>query len=127
VARGKMSDEEETVEEEEVEGQLAIDAYQTEDAIIVVAPVAGVTKEDVEISITDEVVTIKGDRKPPKDILPENYFVQECYWGPFSRSLILPVPIEAEEGQAQISNGLLILHLPKREKTYTKIIKVKTE
>ncbi len=122
-----MSDEEETVEEEEVEGQLAIDAYQTEDAIIVVAPVAGVTKEDVEISITDEVVTIKGDRKPPKDILPENYFVQECYWGPFSRSLILPVPIEAEEGQAQISNGLLILHLPKREKTYTKIIKVKTE
>jgi HSP20 family protein len=126
-----MSDEEEKVEdfpeEEEVEGQLAIDAYQTEDAIIVVAPVAGVTKEDVEISITDEVVTIKGDRKPPKDILPENYFVQECYWGPFSRSLILPVPIEAEEGQAQISNGLLILHLPKREKTYTKIIKVKTE
>ncbi len=125
-----MSEEEEieeTAEEEEAEGQLAIDAYQTEDAIIVVAPVAGVTKEDVEISITDEVVTIKGERKPPKDIPPENYFVQECYWGPFSRSLILPVPIEAEEGQAQIENGLLILRLPKREKTYTKIIKIKTD
>ena len=124
-----MSDEEEIKEtvEEETEGQLAIDAYQTEDALVVIAPVAGVKSDDVEISITDEVVTIKGDRKPPKDILPENYFVQECYWGPFSRSLILPVPIEAEEGQAQISNGLLILHLPKREKTYTKIIKVKTE
>jgi len=113
--------------EEEIEGQLAVDAYQTQEAIVVMAPVAGITKDDVEISITDEVVTLRGERKPPRDILPENYIIQECYWGPFSRSLILPVPVEAEQGEAIIKDGLLTLILPKKEKSQAKVIKVKSQ
>lgn len=110
--------------EEEEEGQLAIDAYQDADSIIIKAPIAGVSVEDLEISITDEVVTIKGTRKNDVDIERGDYLVQECYWGSFARSYILPVSVDAAKAEATLRSGILTIQIPKQEKTKTRILKV---
>ncbi len=110
--------------DEEDEGQLAIDAYQDDDNIIIKAPIAGVDIQDLEISITDEVVTIKGQRKNESEVGRENYFVQECYWGAFMRSYILPVSVDAGKAEAHLRNGILTIRIPKQEKTKTRVLKV---
>ena len=117
----KKDEIEEWVEEE---GQLAIDAYQDEDTVVIKAPIAGVAVEDLEISITDEVVTIKGTRRNASPANRENHFVQECYWGSFSRSYILPISIDAGKAVARLDNGILTIVLPKQEKTKTRVLKV---
>lgn len=108
----------------EYEGQLAVDVYQTEDTIVVLAPIAGVSDKNIEISITDEVVTIRGHRHRSETVAEENYFAQECYWGPFSRSYLLPMPVEADHGHASLKDGILTVTIPKQEKAKTKMIKV---
>lgn len=112
---------------EETEGQLAVDVYQNDDSVIVKAPIAGVRPEDLEISITDEVVNIKGERKEESEVKRENYLCQECYWGGFSRSYVLPVPVIGDKAQASLKNGILTITIPKQEKTKVKTIEVKTE
>lgn len=113
------------LDEEEYEGQLAIDAYQTDDSVVVKAPVAGVRPDDLEIAITDEVVTVKGERHDDSTVTRDHYFTQECYWGSFSRSYLLPVPVEADKADAKLQNGILTITIPKQEKTRTRVIKVK--
>lgn len=112
---------------EDYEGQLAIDAYQTESEVVIKAPIAGVKAEDLEISITDEVVSIKGQRKESEEIVRENFFAQECYWGSFSRSYSLPVQVNSEKATASMKNGILTIKIPKIEQTKTKTIEIKTE
>lgn len=112
---------------EEYEGQLAIDVYQTDNALIIKAPIAGVKPEDLDISITNETVTIKGQRKEEKEISRENYFCQECYWGGFSRSYLLPIAVDVDKAEASLKNGILTLTMPKLEKTKTRTLRVKTE
>ena len=111
----------------EGEGQVAIDVYQTPDAIIIEAPIAGVSSDDLDISISNESVTIKGKRTRNKEIKDEHYFYQECYWGKFSRSIILPQEIDAERAEAHVKNGVLTITLPKLTRTKTKKLKVNTE
>lgn len=106
------------------EGQLAIDAYQTPEAIIVEAPIAGVKPEDLNITITDDVLTIEGERKREASFKNEEFLVQECYWGSFSRSYILPVPIDSDRARASIKNGILRVILPKQDKAKTKVIRI---
>lgn len=112
---------------EDYEGQLAVDVFQTEDDIVLKAPLAGVKPEDLELSITDEVVTIKGERKEAEEIQRENYLAQECYWGAFARSYVLPVAVTSEKAQATLKNGILTIRIPKQEKTKAKKIEIKTE
>lgn len=112
---------------EEYEGQLAIDVFQTDDEIVLKAPIAGVKPEDLEISITDEVINIKGERKEISEVARENYFAQECYWGAFSRSYILPIAVSSEKATASLKNGILTIKIPKEEKSKTKTIEIKTE
>ena len=125
---GKRKEDEEIIQDEwledEEEGQLAIDAYQDDENVVLKAPIAGVSVEDLNISITDEVVTIKGQRKNDTMAQRENYFVQECYWGNFSRSYILPVSIDASRSEANLRNGILTITLPKQEKAKTRVLKV---
>ncbi|MCX6811336.1 MAG: Hsp20/alpha crystallin family protein [Candidatus Berkelbacteria bacterium] len=109
---------------EAYEGQLAIDVYQTEDEIIVKTPIAGVRAEDLDISVTDDVLTVKGERKQDEKIENENYLVQECYWGSFSRSYILPVAVDAENASASIKDGVLVVTVPKEAKAKTRVIQV---
>ena len=112
---------------EEHEGQLAVDVFQTEDDIVLKAPIAGVKVDDLEISITDEIVSIKGERKENEEVSRENFFATECYWGGFSRSYVLPIAVDAEKATASLKNGILILRIPKLEKSKTKTIEIKTE
>lgn len=111
--------------EDEFEGQLAVDVYQTKDKVVVKAPIAGVTPEDLDIAISEDVVTIKGDRKEEREIQKDNYYVQECFWGSFSRSVILPTSTVAEKAQANLKNGVLTIEIPKVAQEKVKKIKVK--
>jgi HSP20 family protein len=112
-------------EDTEVPGQLAVDVYQTDDAITVVAPVPGVSKSDIELSIVENTLTIQGKRHANKEIKTSDYFVQECYWGEFSRSIILPVQIKEEEAEAELKDGMLSVKVPKAAQEKVKKITIK--
>ena len=111
----------------EGEGQLMIDVYQTPQEIVIKSAVAGVKPEDLDISIVGDMVTIKGRRILDEQVKKEDYFYQECYWGPFSRSVILPVEIDSDRVIATLKNGILTIRLPKLDKNKLKKIKIKTE
>lgn len=111
--------------DEENEGQLSIDVFQTPEEIIIEAPIAGVKPEDLDIDITNESVTIKGKREKEKEIKEEDFFYQECYWGRFFRSIVLPQEIDAEKSEASLKEGILKIVLPKLDRQKSKKIKVK--
>jgi len=110
----------------ESEGQLTIDVYQTPNHIIIKSTIAGVAPEDLDITITNDMVTIRGKREKDEEIKTDDYYYQECYWGAFSRSVILPTDVQADEAEASLKNGILTIRLPKIEKVKTKKIKVST-
>ncbi len=110
--------------EEETEGQLTVDVYQTEDEIVIVSTVAGVTAKDIDISITNDMVTIKGNRVPEVSGSKGSYDVQELYWGKFARSIILPEEIDSDKARASMKNGILTLRMPKLAKTRIKKLKI---
>jgi len=111
----------------ESEGQLTIDVYQTPSHVFIKSTIAGVKSEDLDITITNDMVTIRGKREKDEEIKTEDYYYQECYWGAFSRSVILPVDVEAESAEAGLKNGILTIKLPKIEKVKTKKIKVASD
>ena len=110
---------------EEGEGQLAIDVYQTPEEIIVESTIAGVDPEDLDVDITPESVTVRGKRIREKKVQDEDYFYQECYWGKFSRSIILPQEIDPENAVATLKNGVLMIKMPKLNRQKSKKLKVK--
>jgi len=110
----------------EQEGQLAVDVYQTENDIIIVAPMAGVEPNDLTLKIVDDVITIEGKRKKPENLPNDNFLVQECFWGNFSRSIILPAPTENDKIRASFKDGVLQISIPKSARLQTKIIKITT-
>ncbi|HOF50368.1 MAG TPA: Hsp20/alpha crystallin family protein [Candidatus Colwellbacteria bacterium] len=112
---------------EESEGQLTIDVYQTPDDIFVESTIAGVEPEDLDIDITNESVTIKGERRKEEVIADEDYLHQECYWGRFSRSVILPQEIDPDKARADFKNGILKIRLPKLNRGRVKKLKIKPE
>ncbi|MBP6859320.1 MAG: Hsp20/alpha crystallin family protein [Candidatus Magasanikbacteria bacterium] len=97
------------------EGQLAVDVAQTATELIVVAAMAGTKPEQIELHLHNDLLTIRGERLSPIDLSSE-HFNQECYWGKFSRSIILPVDVKPELAQAQYNNGVLTLRLPKSDR-----------
>ncbi len=111
--------------EEEEEGQLTVDVYQTPTEIVIKTMVAGVRPEDLDISITRDIVTIKGKRETERLIKDEDYFHQELYWGVFSRTVMLPAEIEVEEAEAIEKHGLLVIRMPKIDKHKQTRLKVK--
>ncbi|MBI2024874.1 MAG: Hsp20/alpha crystallin family protein [Candidatus Harrisonbacteria bacterium] len=112
---------------DDTEGQLMVDLYQTPDEIILETPVAGVKPEDLDIAITNESVTIKGKREKERRVKDEDYFYQECYWGRFSRSIVLPQEVDAEKAEAAIKAGVLTIKLPKLNRQRTKKIRIRYE
>lgn len=122
--RGSSFSEWET--DEPTEGELAVDVYQTNDTIVVQAMVAGVASDELSVSVTREMVTIKGKREAPKGIDAENYFYQELYWGAFSRTILLPAEVEAEDVEATERHGLLTIKMPKIDKGRVQTIKIKS-
>lgn len=108
------------------EGQLTVDMYQTPDNIIIKTMVAGVRPEDLDISITRDMVTIRGKREESHIVSEEDYFSKELYWGTFSRTITLPAEIEVEEADASEDHGLLTIKLPKVDKDRETKLKVKS-
>ncbi|MBI4994257.1 Hsp20/alpha crystallin family protein [Candidatus Peregrinibacteria bacterium] len=119
--------EEKNEEPKQEEGQLALDVFQTADEIVVVAPVAGVAKNDISINVTDDVLTIKGSRNFQFKTEQADYFTQECFWGNFSRSIILPEAVDVSQVEASFKNGILTVKIPKVERIKTRMVKIKEE
>ena len=108
----------------EEEGQLTVDVYQTDDDIVIKSTIAGVTADDLDISITNDMVTIKGNRSSDEKIKQSDYYYRELYWGAFSRSIILPEEIDADNAKASMKNGVLTIRLPKLAKSRIKKVKI---
>lgn len=115
----------EIIEEEEA-GELAIDVYQTPSHIIIKAMIAGVRPEDLDVSITRDLVTIKGKRERHTEGTAGDFFFQELYWGSFARSIVLPQEVEIEEAEATEKHGLLVIRLPKLDKGRQAKLKIKS-
>ena len=113
------------VSENNGEGQLTIDVYQTENDIVIKSTIAGVKPEDLDVSINNDMVTVKGERKNEETVESGNYYYQECYWGGFSRSVLLPVDVIPDKADAALKNGILTIRLPKADTTKTKKIQVR--
>ena len=111
----------------EEEGELAVDLYEDKDELILQAVIGGVEINELDISITNDMITVRGERKKESKDKIEKVYYNECFWGPFSRSLILPQEINADKAKAIIKNGLLTIHLPKLMKTKRKTLKIQEE
>jgi HSP20 family protein len=112
--------------EEDVDAELTVDLYQTPTDIIVQAMVAGVQPDNLSITITRDMITIRGERKENQAVDKENYYVQELYWGSFSRTISLPEEVDPEEAEAVEKHGLLIIKLPKLDKNRETKLKIKS-
>lgn len=109
----------------DAEGQLAVDVYQTNSAVIIKTAVAGVQPKDIEISINNDVLTIRGQRQRDTEIADDDYYYRECYWGKFSRSVVLPIEVKQDKIEAVFKNGILTITLPKAKPE--KAVKIKVE
>ncbi|HSX30404.1 MAG TPA: Hsp20/alpha crystallin family protein [Candidatus Saccharimonadales bacterium] len=105
-------------------GQLAVDVYETKEKLVVKARTAGVNKGDLDVSIADNTLSIHGTLSAGTDDDVENYFVQECYWGEFSRSIALPVPVKEEDIEAVLKDGVLTISFTKVKQDTVKKIQV---
>jgi HSP20 family protein len=111
-------------EDEPVAGQLAVDVYETKERLVVKGRVAGVNKNELDVSISDNTLTIRGTLSAGNEDGVENYFLQECYWGEFSRSLVLPVPVKEDEIEAVLKDGVLTVSFSKLKQDTVKKIEV---
>lgn len=110
--------------EEDFPGQLAVDVYETEERLVVKARTAGVNKEDLDVSISDSILTISGTLSSGDDAEATNWHIQECYWGEFSRTLALPVPIKEDEVKAELKDGVLTISFTKVKTEQAKKIQI---
>ena len=108
-------------------GELAVDMYQTANDVVVKAALPGLKPEEVDISITGDTLTIKGEHKEEQEVKQEDYFYKEHRYGGFSRSVAIPVQVKSDKAEALFENGVLTLTLPKAEEIKPKQIKVKAK
>ncbi len=123
-APAAADDEGDSWDEEPVAGQLAVDVYETKEKLVVKGRVAGVNKSDLDVSISDNTLTVRGTLSSGVEDDVENYFLQECYWGEFSRSIVLPVPVKEDEIEAVLKDGVLTISFAKVKQDTVKKIQV---
>mgnify|MGYP001572776080 CR=1 FL=1 len=97
------------------EGQLALDIFRDEDTLVIRSAVAGVKQEDLTVAVHGDLLTIRGKREMHESVNDDDWFCDECYWGAFSRSVVLPVDVYTERADAKLTNGLLEIRIPIRE------------
>lgn len=131
IAAQPVAEEAQATEEQEwnddeavLPGQLAVDVYETKEKLVVKARTAGVNKAELDVSIADNTLSIRGTLSAGNEDQVENYFVQECYWGEFSRSIALPVPVKEEEIEAVLKDGVLTVSFTKVKQDTVKKIQV---
>jgi len=111
-------------EEQDVPGQLAVDVYETTERLVVKARTAGVNKQDLDVSISDGVLTISGTLSSGDDGEVEQWHIQECYWGDFSRTIALPVQVKEEEVEALLKDGVLTISFIKIKQEQARKIEI---
>ena len=111
----------------EPEGQLTVDVYQTANDIVVESAIAGVRPDDIDINVTPDSISIKGAREHDHHADGADYLYQECYWGRFARSIILPQEVDPENADVRLKNGILTIRLPKANKRKSRKLSVRTE
>ena len=111
---------------EEPQGELAVDIYQTPDAIVVKALVAGVQPTSIDIALTREMLTSSGSREDEREVEEDNYFQRELYWGSFSRTILLPEEVDVDLAEASEKHGILMIRLPKINKKRQTKLKVRS-
>lgn len=114
-----------TLPDDDAEGQLPVDVYQTSNEIVIRAFVAGVRADDLNVSISRDMVVIEGSREEREQIPESDYFTRELFWGAFSRTILLPQEADVENSSAASKDGLLTIILPKHDKARQTKIKVK--
>lgn len=107
------------------EGELSVDVFQNQNEIIIKTMVAGVKPEDLDVSISRDMVAIKGKRENERTVADDDYFHRELYWGTFSRTIVLPQEIDVDSAEAIEKHGLLIIKLPKLDKNRQTRLKVR--
>jgi HSP20 family protein len=110
--------------EEELPGQLAVDVYETDDKLVIKARTAGVNKEELDVSISDGILTISGTLSSGDDSDAINWHIQECYWGEFNRTLALPVSVKEDEVEAVLKDGVLTIRFNKIRQEAAKKIQI---
>ena len=110
--------------EDEFPGQLAVDVYESEDKLVIKARTAGVNKEELDVSISDGILTIRGTLNSGDDSYATNWHIQECYWGEFSRTLALPVSVKEDEVEAVLKDGVLTIRFNKVRQEAAKKIQI---
>lgn len=110
--------------EDDFPGQLAVDVYETEEKLVVKARTAGVNKEDLDVSISDGILTISGTLSSGDETDATNWHIQECYWGEFSRTLALPVAVKEDEVEAVLKDGVLAISFGKIKQEQAKKITI---
>lgn len=114
-------------DDSEPEGQLTVDVYQTPNDIFVESAIAGVKPEDIDVNVTTDSISIKGARRREQKVSDGDYLYQECYWGRFARSIILPQEVDPENAEVTFRNGILTVRLPKVNKKKSRKLSVKSD
>lgn len=110
----------------EPEGELAVDVYQTPEAIVVKAFIAGIQPGSLDISLSREMLTVSGSRQDEREVEEDDYFQRELYWGAFSRTILLPEEVDVDLAEASEKHGILMIRLPKINKKKQTKLKVKS-
>jgi len=110
--------------EDDFPGQLAVDVYETETELVIKARTAGVNKDDVDVSISEGILTISGTLSSGDESEANNWHIQECYWGEFSRTLALPLAVKEDEAKAALKDGVLSISFPKVVQEQAKKIQI---
>ncbi|HNW09077.1 MAG TPA: Hsp20/alpha crystallin family protein [bacterium] len=105
------------------EGQLSCDVLQDENFIIIKSAIAGVEPKNLDISVSNDLLTIRGWRDIDETIKNEDFYCREIYWGSFSRSIVLPQEVDPNRTEAILKNGILTIKLPKKYKTASIAVK----
>lgn len=124
----KLAQASETVQEgtwldKDYSGQLAVDVFESPGAFVVRAAIAGVSADDIDITVNNDMVTIKGLRQVEEEV-EGRYLYQECYWGGFSRTIILPTPVRSDQVRATLKNGILRVTLPRAAEQQSEAVRV---
>jgi HSP20 family protein len=111
-------------QKEKLEGTLAVDVYYKDGDLVIIAPVAGANLENINVFAENDVLIIKGERRPPENVEESAYEHRECFWGSFSRTIVLPKDVDYENIRAYYHNGILMIKIPKKAEAKTKRIEI---
>lgn len=112
------------VPEMPLEGELAVDVFETAKDMVIKAPIAGVNGDDIDITITDDMIMVRGERKEEKEVDDSSFHLKECYWGAFSRTVNLPQKGLPDDASADFKNGILTIRVPKADANKLRKLKI---